>query len=168
MEEEIQIHSVTPWRRIPAPTQLLRKQRLGWGQMPRTLLKEMSEVTLLCMDLWNQRASLWLSMCFSISVSRESRQKRQKANCFITFSVRSFLLMLIQVLSSLGWEVTSISGTELLGISSITPGKFYLDCNMKCTIKKLVSFNEDNIIKKGKHISFQLSKTYIFPFVQYE
>lgn len=53
MEKETQLHSVTPWRSIPAPKQPLRKLggRRDVGQMPRELWEKTSEVILLCADL---------------------------------------------------------------------------------------------------------------------
>lgn len=95
----------------------------GGAQMPRKLLKEnVWGHAALCGSWCNQCASLWFSTCFSIWVSKESRQKRQKVDCI--FSVGSFLLILTQVFSSLDWEIISISGTKLSGTPSIKPANF--------------------------------------------
>lgn len=111
------------------------------------------------------------SACASPLGLQGIQAEKTKSRLFCIFTAKSFLLVLTQVLSSLGWEVISISGTKLSGTPSITACKFYLDCNMEYAIQKLgseVSSNEENIIQCRKYISLQLCKSDIFPFVQHE
>lgn len=68
------------------------KIRVRGHRCQRSFWKKTSEVPLLCMDLGATTVYPWFSTCFPIRVSKESRQKSQKDDCFVFFQSEDFCL----------------------------------------------------------------------------